>query len=535
AALVNITRAQLLQLGQPWVTIFSAAELLAGDELERAFGTQPSAPGLGRFFYPSWPFPALTEFQVKVLRALIHPQALIAKPATLSASSGPAVEVPAAMMPPATRMLAMVTAAAGGGAAAATEVEDVAVEVVPARRPMYRSTGLLELKVLDAQQEVAARRVGAGHRLVFGAAGTGKSAVVIAQARLLAQAAGRRVLVLCVSVPLASYLEQALRGQSELITVRHFDELAREYSVVRRVCPAVESHDELGRRLLGRLQSAPPASPYDAVLVDEAQDFHPSWFQCARRLLKDPDHGDLLIVGDGNQGVCGRHRIPWSSLGISARGRTTYLRKNYRNAREIVEFAAPFARTEYREDDGVALVGIEPGQVTRSSGVPPVVIKAGDRTDECGQAVDLIAGLLRGKFGERPLQDPVPPSDIGVLVPAVPDVLAESFAQFRRDLWIKGIPFVWMSNRKDQVARTQLSERGVKLLNVFHAKGLQFRAVVFFWADILPQERWLDRSREEQETLFYVALTRAEDYLAVIHSGDSEFVRRLVHSRDSCD
>jgi superfamily I DNA/RNA helicase len=30
---------------------------------------------------------------------------------------------------------------------------------------------------------------------------------------------------------------------------------------------------------------------YDAALIDEAQDFDPSWFQCALRLMRDP-HDD---------------------------------------------------------------------------------------------------------------------------------------------------------------------------------------------------------------------------------------------------
>lgn len=45
------------------------------------------------------------------------------------------------------------------------------------------------------------------------------------------------------------------------------------------------------------------AESYHAVLIDEAQDFAPSWFQCACAALKDPDDGDLIIVGDGSQGL----------------------------------------------------------------------------------------------------------------------------------------------------------------------------------------------------------------------------------------
>ena len=523
AVLSNLTRSQLA--GSGWNALFSAPDVITGDELEAAFGNQAST-GLGRFFHPSWPFPVMTEFQVKTLRAILHPELLI------SSLGGP-VAVPSAarVVPPAETAVPGVPWLRLGPSTPekAAVVDEIAVEVVSVPRPgMVESSekGLLDFRVLDLEQELAVRDPGSGPRLMFGAAGSGKTIVLVSRARLLAQGAGRRVLIICFNVSLGSYLERALHGAGELITVRHFDKLARDYGVIRRTHPA-EPQSELGRRLLARFRIVAPELRYDAVLIDEAQDFDPVWFRCARCLLHNPEHGDLLIAGDGNQGLYGRRRTRWSSLGFSVQGRTLYLRKSYRNAREIMGFAAPFARTEDWEDDGVSPVAVDHAQAARSSGVPPVVIRAKDRLDECAHAVDLIAGLLRGRFGTRQLSRPLRPADIGVLVPAVLQDLTETFAQFRRDLNAKAIPFIWLSNRADTAARTRVNEPGVKLLNIFHAKGLQFKAVVFLWADILPQAGWLNRAPEEQEALFYVALTRAEDYLAVVHSRESEFVARL--------
>jgi hypothetical protein len=526
AVLSNISRSQLA--GSGWNTIFPAPDVITRDELEAAFVNQAST-GLGRFFDPSWPFPAMTEFQVKTLRAIIHPELLISN-----------LAAPVAVTPAARAASPEETAIPGvqwlrlgpSTPEKAAVVDEIAVEVVGAPRAGTAQSpeeGLLDFRVLDLEQELAVRDPGSGPRLVFGAAGSGKTIVLLARARLLAQDAGRRVLLVCFNASLASRLERTLHGAGELITVRHFDKLARDYGVIRRTYPA-ESQGELGRRLLARFRVVAPELRYDAVLIDEAQDLDPIWFRCARCLLHDPDHGDLLIVGDGNQGVYGKRRTSWSSLGILARGRTAYLGRNYRNAREIMRFAAPFARMESREDDGVSPIAFDHAQAARSSGVPPVVIQAKDRFDECAHAVDLIAGLLRGRFGVRQLSRPLRPADIGVLVPAVLQDLTETFAQFRRDLHAKAIPFVWVSNRADKAARARVGDPGVKLLNIFHAKGLQFKAVVFLWADILPQAGWLNRTPEEQETLFYVALTRAEDYLAVMHSRESEFVARLPGS-----
>jgi hypothetical protein len=523
AVLSNISRRQLA--GSAWDVIFSAPDVITRDELEAAFVNQAST-GLGRFFDPSWPFPAMTEFQVKTLRAIIHPELLISNLAAAAAV------VPAAAVSPEETAIPGVQWLQLGPSTPekAAVVDEIAVEVVSAPRPGTPPSldeGLLDFRVLDLKQELVVRDLGSGPRLVFGAAGSGKTIVLLARARLLAHGVGRRVLLVCCNASLGSCLERNLAEAGRLITVRHFDKLAHDYGVIRRTYPA-ESQGELGRRLLARFRVVAPELRYDAVLVDEAQDFDPIWFQCARCLLHDPDHGDLLIVGDGNQGVYGKRRASWSNLGLPARGHTARLGKNYRNAREIMRFAAPFARTAAGEDDGVSPIAFDPAQAARSSGVPPVVIRAKDRFEECAHAIDLVAGLLRGRFGVRQLSHPLRPADIGVLVPAVRQELIETFAQFRRDLHAKAIPFVWVSNRADKTARARVGDPGVKLLNIFHAKGLQFKAVVFLWADILPQAGWLNRTPEEQETLFYVALTRAEDYLAVVHSRESEFVARLT-------
>jgi superfamily I DNA and RNA helicase len=61
-----------------------------------------------------------------------------------------------------------------------------------------------------------------------------------------------------------------------------------------------EEDGAFGERLLARLRGdAGLRGRYDAVLIDEAQDWPCSWFQCARLALKEPETGDLMIVGDG--------------------------------------------------------------------------------------------------------------------------------------------------------------------------------------------------------------------------------------------
>ncbi|MDA0703990.1 MAG: hypothetical protein O3A96_12260 [Proteobacteria bacterium] len=103
---------------------------------------------------------------------------------------------------------------------------------------------------------------------------------------------------------------------------------------------------------------------YDAVLIDEAQDFEPSWFTCLLSAMEDPEHGDLLIVADGCQGLYRRTKISWSQLGIKARGRTIscsyQLDRNYRNSREIIALAETFAfsNTDANDLDAIQSVRV---------------------------------------------------------------------------------------------------------------------------------------------------------------------------------
>ena len=77
----------------------------------------------------------------------------------------------------------------------------------------------------------------------------------------------------------------------------------------------------LGSRLLEHLRNhAGDSRKYDAILVDEAQDFPPIWFSCILEALTDPLDGDLLIVCDGNQGIRLIDSVSWKSLGIKAAG-----------------------------------------------------------------------------------------------------------------------------------------------------------------------------------------------------------------------
>ena len=70
---------------------------------------------------------------------------------------------------------------------------------------------------------------------------------------------------------------------------------------------------------------------FDAILIDEAQDFAPSWIAVVNKLLKPK--GNLFMVDDPTQSIF--RYFSWRQRGVDIIGRTRYLKLPYRNSKEI--------------------------------------------------------------------------------------------------------------------------------------------------------------------------------------------------------
>ena len=77
---------------------------------------------------------------------------------------------------------------------------------------------------------------------------------------------------------------------------------------------------------------------YTSIIVDEAQDLSPSAYRLLRSLAGDEHRNDIFIVGDSHQRIY-RNKAVLSKCGINVRGRSSYLRINYRTTEEIRKFA----------------------------------------------------------------------------------------------------------------------------------------------------------------------------------------------------
>lgn len=371
------------------------------------------------------------------------------------------------------------------------------------------------LKVLDLEQEKNARKIGAGHRLLWGVAGSGKTVILVARARLLLMNnPDARLLITCYNKTLSTWLRNNFKDEENAhITVLNFHQLAVDTWSVRPVRD--DTNQTFGERILKRISVSGLRGTYDAILVDEAQDFDPTWFQALLTLMRDPENGDLLIVGDGTQGIYKSRRITWKSLGINAQGRTSYLRRNYRNTREIVRVAALYApntqEAEVTDDESyVEAVRMNPENATRPGVLKPILLKC-DRRNNVSATATVIKDLLEGRLNGHGLPEKLQPEQIAVLYQARTGNMYMFASSLENALNRHNILAVNVTRD----TRTFVTGPGVKIMTIYSAKGLQFKAVIFAGAEHMHK----NLTEDEKLRLAFVAMTRAEDYLIILDNG----------------
>lgn len=377
----------------------------------------------------------------------------------------------------------------------------------------------LVIEVLDARQEQHAKSLGSGHRLLSGVAGSGKTVLLLARARHLALAnPDARTLLLCYNKVLAEWLRARI-ADCPAVTVRHFDGWAKEMKLSRR--PGDRDDAAFGARVFAALHTrGDSARIWDTVLIDEAQDFEPTWFQCALAAMKDPADGDLVIVADGSQRLYKRNGPSWKALGIKAAGRTISARydldKNYRNTPVIAALAHGFSEEELN-DDGINARRVGPNTCRRSNYSKPVLVEAGDHGRQVDAALEIVSRWIRGERSGH-ASTPIKPEDIGIFYPK----LGSNSGHLSRLILglTKLAPTRWLSDKQDPLCHEGVNEKAIKVQTVHSAKGLQYKAVLVLWTDMLPTG--MDATDEERR-LLYVAITRAENDLVLLGSGRGSF------------
>ena len=386
-------------------------------------------------------------------------------------------------------------------------------EVLVFREPEGQADSV---RVMDRRQEALAKSLGSGHRVIRGVTGSGKTLILIYRAKLLGRLfPAKRFLVTCYTRSLAAQLRTLLAAHAN-VEVIHLDRLM--WNILKqagRYPDAAEREDsERVAAFVLKILAEGHGPKYDAVLLDEAQDFGTNCLRVVSSLIASKG-ADLLIVADAAQNIFNK-RFRWKDAGILARGRTTILNQNYRNTREILVFAAAFLAHEIMPKDQKIVEEdeiIAPKAALRSGPLPAVVFVR-DYASGIRKTVETVQRYARNSTRPRSIA-------VSYMVRSI-----DSY-RLADDLYTAlvkgGIDVFRLTDPDDPGARDRLySVNANVILSTVHSlKGLEFPYVVM--SGLLHPVMVHTANKK----LVYVGMTRATMELTIVSARSNPMVPSL--------
>lgn len=373
------------------------------------------------------------------------------------------------------------------------------------------------VRILDIQQEQLARGLGDGHRVIHGVAGSGKTLILGFRAQFLAEYMAKPILVLCYNTSLAAKLRSFVmsKGISEKVQVYHFHDWCAEQLRYYHVSVDAGDAHYWERQVASVIKAvdseAIPRAQYGAVLIDEGHDFEAEWLKLITQMI-DPETNSLLLLYDDAQSIYKKKNglgFTLSSVGINASGRTSILRLNYRNTKEILDFAYRFAKDYFVADSAAGeLPIVAPESVGCSGPIPQVHVLSSlrDELDFCIRTVQ--------SWNE---QDGLAWRDMAIIYTA--GYQGKTLSKQMAD---NEIPHLWMSTKAYKQKYDPAINR-VTLLTLQSSKGLEFERVILFGIDKLDHDHV-----EHAGRLLYVGMTRALNMLHISCGSQCRVAERLL-------
>jgi len=352
-------------------------------------------------------------------------------------------------------------------------------------QPEFRVLQTLRTQIRDAEEAFARMTkeqallfngfLKANNRaLIKGYAGTGKTFLAAHRAAELGRE-GKETLLLCYNRHLADHLDRKMEGVPN-VKVATFHQLADEWQDLAPDYSFPENPDSdfwnegAADLLLNAVEYG--GKQFDAILVDEAQDFKEYWWLPVEAMLRSDAH--FYVFMDPGQNIYEGDVKALLDLPTSVP-----LRKNCRSTKHISRFAAKVAR----RDEGVSPEHVGEGVEVRQHAF-------GDRSDQ----VDIVEEIIRDLKEEESLSS----SDIVLLSP-----------RSYRSCILAHTSYEIAGHQVKPFELAEPSEDTLYYDSVAGFKGMEAPVVVLF--DVLEDHV------SSSDTNVYVGSTRARHLLHVVH------------------
>lgn len=316
---------------------------------------------------------------------------------------------------------------------------------------------------------------------IRGGAGSGKTVLAVRQASDLAS--GRltgerqRVAVICYSIGLSRHLQRELLQGPKVDRpefVGTFEEFGNRWGVSSPGREEGEKWEhEFPAQVTERVSILPEATRFDAIIVDEAQDFAEHWWPALLRALRNEETSGLFVYSDERQKIFARFGRPPVQL------IPLVLDHNLRNTRQIAEAFLPLAPT---------------GMDVRGGDGPEVTFVAASTGEAISVADDQVEVLLDEGWRSQ---------DVALITMGKRHPVQEERQK---------------SLGQDGYWKSFWSGDDIFYGHVLGFKGMERPAVIL----CVNEAGARDRSAER----LYVGLSRATDRLVVV--GDPDVVRRIA-------
>ena len=357
-----------------------------------------------------------------------------------------------------------------------------------------------EMLSLSNQQSKLLRTLrGFKKAVIHGGAGTGKTILAMEKAKELAQS-GKKTLLICMSRTLANYLYRSLKkqdlddGQFQITSAHNLtSKLARRKNI--QIDREIKNNDDLLNKhypeILYQISETLGEEKYDAIVVDEGQDFNDDWW-LAFDAIKKTD-GYLYVFYDNNQ-IIFDQKNTFLTSGIEGK---FALFENFRNTKEIFNLMQKFYH-------GIEIESIGP------KGMDVQFIEAADVEQQDVEVVTLINKLIT--------EEGIFPNEIGVL---------KLTSNIRSGLSNK------ISSISKKITALSGSDRevwwdynAILIDTVKRYKGLEKNIIILNSLSSLLDPSITDAHKVKE---LYVALSRAKYLLYIIGSNNElKYLKKLI-------